>query len=503
MRTGRRGSPAWKEQPVHLGGGRRGFQEEDPSLLRDAESRPPVFALLGVAPGSGNRGVQALGTSLVQLLQELAGPAEIVLLANHDRHEEVGFPCANGLQRVRVVPARLSPWALGRDHLAVIVLAALLYRVLPLGFLRRGIRGRLPWIDVLAQARLVADIRGGDSFSDLYGMQRFCIGFLMAWAAVLVRGGLVQLPQTFGPYRSRLSRLLAGYLLRNSTVILARDVASAATASQLVKGRRPVRLCPDVAFALPARAPQALELDGQLVPWEVVGRRPSGHESFVAPVGVNVNGLMYEGGYNRRNMFGLRLDYRELLPRLLQVLLEEHQGEVWLIPHTYGPAESVESDPEACRRVWESLPFSLRERVRRVTGEYQCDELKAIIGLCDFFIGSRMHSCIAALSQGIPTVGIAYSDKFQGVFETVGVGDWVVDGRKVGEGEAIQQVVAVFRRRAQRRQDLAQNAEAARRRLLERFAEVLDLSRPGQRLRSNGAPVKQALVRGGSEGASG
>ena len=46
---------------------------------------------------------------------------------------------------------------------------------------------------------------------------------------------------------------------------------------------------------------------------------------------------------------------------------------------------------------------------------------KAVIGQCDFFIGSRMHACIAALSQGVPCVGVAYSMKFAGVFDTVGM----------------------------------------------------------------------------------
>jgi polysaccharide pyruvyl transferase WcaK-like protein len=40
-----------------------------------------------------------------------------------------------------------------------------------------------------------------------------------------------------------------------------------------------------------------------------------------------------------------------------------------------------------------------------------------------------MHACISALSQGIPTVGIAYSKKFKGVFDSVNSADLVVDAR--------------------------------------------------------------------------
>jgi colanic acid/amylovoran biosynthesis protein len=36
---------------------------------------------------------------------------------------------------------------------------------------------------------------------------------------------------------------------------------------------------------------------------------------------------------------------------------------------------------------------------------------------CRFFIGSRMHACIFALSSGVPSIGLAYQPKFFGLFE--------------------------------------------------------------------------------------
>jgi colanic acid/amylovoran biosynthesis protein len=114
--------------------------------------------------------------------------------------------------------------------------------------------------------------------------------------------------------------------------------------------------------------------------------------------------------------------------------------------------------------------------VRVVAGDYDCHELKWIIGQCDFFIGSRMHSCIAALSQGVPCVGIAYSRKFRGVFETVGMGDWVIDGREVGTEEGTRKVLELYRRRNEVREALRVEAHKARRRLEEAFAEIFRLA---------------------------
>ena len=114
----------------------------------------------------------------------------------------------------------------------------------------------------------------------------------------------------------------------------------------------------------------------------------------------------------------------------------------------------------------------MRSRVRVVTAEYDERRIKGVIGKCDFFIGSRMHSCIAALSQGIPCVGVAYSMKFKGVFETVGMGDWVVDGRTTNNDEAIRRILDLYAQRDAVRADLARQADAARSRLREVFAEL-------------------------------
>lgn len=411
---------------------------------------------MGTPASSGNRGVLALGASLVNLCA--ADGREVALMLGHRDNQPVSFLIGGQVRPVRVVNCRLSPRARVSDHLAWIVLAALAYRSLPLASLRRAIGRWTPWIGALETTDIVGDVRGGDSFSDIYGMNRFFHGFLMAWTVILVKGNLVQFPQTFGPYKSSMSHALARYLLRRSSVVIARDEKSRQVAQELIGSRRQVWLSPDVAFSLETVRPGRIEVDPPLG-----GPIPSG------VIGVNVNGLMYNGGYTRANMFGLKLDYRSMLPALVTDLLTDNPGELWLVPHTYGPPESVESDPEASRKVRAALPEAIRGRVRVVTGEYDCHEIKGVIGQCDFFVGSRMHSCIAALSQGVPCVGIAYSRKFEGVFDSVGMADWVIDGRKLGNEEAIARVLELHQRRDEIRKTLKQNGQEAKKRLEQIF----------------------------------
>src|SRR5690606_11977077 len=108
-----------------------------------------------------------------------------------------------------------------------------------------------------------------------------------------------------------------------------------------------------------------------------------------------------------------------------------------------------------CKQVLASLEPRLIPRVHILEGEYDQSELKHIIGNCNFFIGSRMHSCIAALSQGIPAVGVAYSRKFAGVFESVCMNDWVVDLRTITTEEAVARTIALLLTRGEARATLA------------------------------------------------
>jgi len=339
---------------------------------------------------------------------------------------------------------------------------ALLYRLLPWPGVRRRIRHHTPWIKALDEADLVGEIRGGDSFSDIYGLKRFLVGSIGVLTVIWVRGAVALLPQTYGPFSRWPARAVARYVLHHASAILARDQESLTAVKELTRGRRSALFCPDVAFALESIMPAQMEV-----------RPPLPTDSGDHLIGLNVNGLVYNGGYTRANMFGMKLDYRAFLPRLIEVLLRSPDHRLLLVPHTFAPPWSVESDPGASEDVLRQLPVKLRERVHLISREYDQNEIKGIIGLCDFFVGSRMHACVAALSQAKPAIGVAYSKKFVGVFDSVGMTDWVVDGREVDTEEALRRVEALFARRREVGPVLQGRVKETRQRLAEVFSTLL------------------------------
>jgi polysaccharide pyruvyl transferase WcaK-like protein len=417
---------------------------------------------MGTPITSKNRGVLALAFSLVKLCAEAAPNAELCFLLRSQSVAPVSVHIGTSFVRVPTVNTRLSLKSHIKDHFVWAFSLSIAYYLFSNTTVRSLIKRQSSWVEAIANADIVGDIRGGDSFSDIYGLKRFLDGFFSAWTVLLIRGSILQFPQTYGPFKSSLARFLAKVLFKNSSLIAARDKQSYNLVRSLAPSGAKVILTPDVAFSLQAERPCALRFEIE-----------SSFNCLDAPIGLNINGLMYNGGYSRSNMFGLTLDYPYLLRAVIEYLLANSQRNIWLIPHTVGPADDVESDNHAARRIWESIPKDTRDRVCLVGADYSPQETKWIIGQCDFFIGSRMHACIAALSQRIPCIGLAYSMKFFGVFESVGMQDWVIDTTKCSHSQAIAAIKSCYGKRDHIRCELKSNVSIAIAELNQVFKEVL------------------------------
>jgi colanic acid/amylovoran biosynthesis protein len=187
-------------------------------------------------------------------------------------------------------------------------------------------------------------------------------------------------------------------------------------------------------------------------------------------VGLNISGLLYMGGYSRDNMFDLKLNYAALIPDLLDAMIAKNGTTVVLIPHVFGV--DGESDSTVCQAVYATFKERYGERLLIADGHYNQSEIKYVIGQCDFFIGSRMHACIAALSQNVPTVSIAYSRKFIGVMQTIGVPDLVADPRMPGKEDIMKLIEKVFEQKTRIRQHLEKTMPHVKETVLNLFDEI-------------------------------
>lgn len=284
---------------------------------------------------------------------------------------------------------------------------------------------RKPWNFYAAVRRcdVIVDIGGGDSLADIYGWKRFAKMHLQKYLVLLARRPLLLAPQTVGPFTSRFYSAIAAFVIRRAALIATRDAGST-RALRDMGVTNPVVEASDVALRLPFTPP--------------AGRQPG-----PIRVGLNISGLLASGGYTRNNMFGLRVNYLALMRSIIQGFLQHpDQCEVHLVAHVIVPGEdALEDDLRACEALAAEFPG-----VRVAPAFSTPSEAKSYIADLDFFVGARMHACIAAFSAGVPVVPMAYSRKFAGLFGSLGY-DHTADCTKDSAGEILARIFSAYEER--------------------------------------------------------
>ena len=359
-------------------------------------SLPKVrIGLVWHSMNSDNLGVGALTLSNIAILEEAAEAAGVsphfVILGWTD-------PKPHYLQRenIEVVGLRMKDF------------------VKPIG----GLYSKLRSCDI------VLDIGAGDSFADIYGIKRFGTVLGSKILTLAARRPLILCPQTIGPFEKPWARRAALAVINHADTVASRDDLSTDYLRELGY-RKEILEASDVALRLPYSAPRA-------------------KKDSVVRVGLNVSGLLFNGGYTRNNMFGLRSSYKDLIRSLLEWLSAENGYEIHLVPHVLSDEIEVEDDYRVNLRLKKDFPHVVL--APKFSDPIQA---KSYIAGMDFFAGARMHACIAAFSSNVPVLPMAYSRKFAGLFGSIGY-DVIADCRT----ETAEEILSKFKDAIARRDDL-------------------------------------------------
>lgn len=273
----------------------------------------------------------------------------------------------------------------------------------------------------LGKLDCVLDIGLGDSFADIYGAKRF--GFMhLTKEMALMRGvPLLFSPQTIGPFSRQPYKLLAARTMTRAKAVVARDPQSLDAARRLAPRARLVRSV-DVAFRLPFEAPP-----------------PPGPK---AKVGVNVSGLLFNGGYSGGNAFGLDIAYPDLMRRFIAALQARDDVETHLICHVNSERLPADDDGRVADLLAKEFPA-----VVRAPDFPTPSAAKSYIAALQFLVAGRMHACIGAFSAGVPVAPIAYSRKFAGLFEGVLGYPYQVPVKGMSTDQALAYLLDCFERR--------------------------------------------------------
>lgn len=275
---------------------------------------------------------------------------------------------------------------------------------------------------LLADARacdIMLDISAGDSFTDIYPAKRFAYIAGTKIVPILMGTPLVLSPQTIGPFSRQPHSAIAAWICRRAAAVFSRDELSIKALATLAPGVAAQQVV-DVAFALPFTRRE--KTPGRL------------------QVGLNVSGLLMNGGYAGGNQYGLGFDYAALTHRLITALIERGDCDIHLVPHVIAPHMPNDDDAAAADRLKAQYPA-----LHRHPDFQSASAAKGFVSGLDYMIGARMHATIAAFSSGVPVAPISYSRKFEGLFGAFGYDGLV--RRDMDDDAALAHILAGIDRR--------------------------------------------------------
>lgn len=347
-------------------------------------SNNQTIGFWGLSFNSGNMGCNALSYSFLNVLNKIStGHTRVFVFFQGNDFDTSSL----STEKVSVISAGYNPRSLGS-------IKTLIKR--------------------LRKCDFSFDFTAGDSFSDIYGLKGFLKSCAFKKLAIVYSKKFILGPQTYGPYTHWMAKSIAKYIIRKADYACSRDAASA----EYVKSLCGIDLdiFTDVAFALPYK----------------------NHNNITTTkkkIGINVSGLLWNGGYTGDNQFNLTVNYRIYITSLIESLLKQDNVEIYIIPHVISSVPNLESDYPISEQLAAQYPtVHLAPRFSTPI------EAKSYIAEMDIFTGARMHATIGAFSAGVVTIPFSYSRKFEGLYNNLGY-PYSIDARELDTSTALQRTL--------------------------------------------------------------
>lgn len=228
--------------------------------------------------------------------------------------------------------------------------------------------------------------------------------------------------QSIGPFRSRVSKKIANFVLKEVTKITIREELSKVFLKD-ININNPI-VVGDSAFTMSSDdfdivKDNLLDLD---------------YSKF--NVGVTVRQWEFPRQENPKELYK---EYIHSVANAIEYVVKKHKATVYLVPQVTGPTP-IEDDRISNKHVMDELDDEVRGSVKILSQDYRPEELKAIYSKFDLFIGTRMHSNIFSLSSLVPTIAIAYEPKTTGIMKLLNLSKFVVDINKITSKDLINRI---------------------------------------------------------------
>lgn len=185
------------------------------------------------------------------------------------------------------------------------------YKVKDLKIKYKNLIFYIKYIKAIINSDLVFDFTGGDSFTDIYGKSRFLKESFLKMMVICCNRKLILGPQTIGPFKSTWIKNIAYLIMKKSKQVYTRDKISFDYVKKMKINAINIT---DVALMLPNEKVN-IEKDNN-----------------VLNIGINVSGLLWNGGYTRNNQFGLKFNYQAYIEEIIKIFVNMG-AKIYLIGH--------------------------------------------------------------------------------------------------------------------------------------------------------------------------
>ena len=202
---------------------------------------------------------------------------------------------------------------------------------------------------------------------------------------------VILLPQAFGPFENRRIRESMRQIADNADLIYARDESSYNYLVDIVGEKEHIRTAPDFTCLLDSKVPEWFD--------------PHDNRFCIIP-----NHRMLEKTSTRESA-----DYVPFLGKCCRYLHKREEKPFFLI-------HEGRKDLAIARGIIDELGSDIP-----VITESDPLMIKGILGKCHGVIGSRYHGLVSSLSQGIPSLAVGWSHKYEMLFRDYGFTDGLLD----------------------------------------------------------------------------
>lgn len=151
-----------------------------------------------------------------------------------------------------------------------------------------------------------------------------------------------------------------------------------------------------------------------------------------------------------------------IMRKVVDFIVTRYDSTVVFIPHCVGKGKVLDD-----RIIAAEIANGTKNpsRVKVVQTEYSPEDLKAVVGVFDLFVGHRLHSVVDAITMHVPSIMMSHSNDFRAhgiVGTTLGQSEWIYNLENLQTDTLCARIDELWNLREEVRKGLAESVKSAR-----------------------------------------